>query len=602
MRPKYPAKPHLSRGKKNLDWLNPQRLFLRELQWPFVIILGFISIVLGTIGFWRYYQTYSWLDCFYQALQLFPMNSGALPPPIPWELEVARLMAPLVTAFTFILALMGIFRNQAHLIRLSMAHNHVVICGLGQKGVVLAHEFRQKNVVTVIIESNDDNPRIETCREWGAIILIGDAREAAMLRKARVQYARVLIAVCDDDGVNAKISMQAKEICEDLPNKQLNCLIHIVDPQLCNLLREQESSNNVDSGFRLEFFNIFERGALLMLQEYPAFNSSNPQKDHVPHILVIGLGRFGESLIIHAAKTWRDWSKFPDKRLRITFIDRDADWKYESLLVRYPLLLKYCDLQPIKLDLRSPDFHRGRFLFNQQGQCDVDTIYILMDNDAFNLQTGLTLLRQVKDQPTQLVIRMVEASGLAALLELNTNTNSAFRHLHSFALLDRTCTDEILLNEILARFLHEEYVRTQIKKGDNLQENPSLAPWDELHAIIVEANRHQAEHIEIELKAIHCRISTLTVWEASPLIFSAEEIEKLAHLEHDLWCQDKRNAGWTHTPSKRSPTYRVHPALVDWNELPELEKEKNREMVLSIPGLLMRAGYQIERLKSDKSN
>jgi len=307
-------------------------------------------------------------------------------------------------------------------------------------------------------------------------------------------------------------------------------------------------------------------------------------------------------LIIHAAKTWRDWSKFPDKRLRITFIDRDADWKYESLLVRYPLLLKYCDLQPIKLDLRSPDFHRGRFLFNQQGQCDVDTIYILMDNDAFNLQTGLTLLRQVKDQPTQLVIRMVEASGLAALLELNTNTNSAFRHLHSFALLDRTCTDEILLNEILARFLHEEYVRTQIKKGDNLQENPSLAPWDELQAIIVEANRHQAEHIEIELKAIHCRISTLTVWEASPLIFSAEEIEKLAHLEHDLWCQDKRNAGWTHTPSKRSPTYRVHPALVDWNELPELEKEKNREMVLSIPGLLMRAGYQIERLKSDKSN
>ena len=201
------------------------------------------------------------------------MNSGALPPPIPWELEVARLLAPLVTAFTFILALMGIFRNQAHLIRLSIARNHVVICGLGQKGVVLAHEFRQKNVLTVIIESDDDNPRIEACREWGAIILIGDAREAAMLRKARVQYARVLIAVCDDDGVNAKIAMQAKEISQELLNNQLNCIIHIVDPQLCKLLREQESSNNEDSGFKLEFFNIFERGALLMLQEYPAFNS-----------------------------------------------------------------------------------------------------------------------------------------------------------------------------------------------------------------------------------------------------------------------------------------------------------------------------------------
>ena len=307
-------------------------------------------------------------------------------------------------------------------------------------------------------------------------------------------------------------------------------------------------------------------------------------------------------MIIHAVKTWRDCSNFADRRLRITFIDRDADWKYESLLVRYPQLMKFCDLQSIKLDLRSPDFHRGRFLFDQQGHCDIDTIYILMDDDAFNLQTGLTLLRQVKDQPTHLVIRMAEASGLAALLEHNTNTLSAFSHLHAFSLLDRTCTDEILLNEILARFLHEEYVRAQIAKGDNLQENPSLAPWDDLPATFVEANHHQAEHIEIELKAIHCRISTLTVWEASPLIFSAEDIEKLAHLEHDLWSQDKHNAGWTQTPGKRSPTHRVHPALVDWKDLPELEKEKNREMVRSIPGLLMRAGYQIERLKSDKSN
>jgi len=591
-----------SHGQKHLDWLNLQRFYLRELQWPIVISLGLIAIILGTIGFWRYYQTYSWLDCFYQALQLFPMNSGALPPPIPWELQIARLLAPLVTAFTFILALMGIFRNQAHLIRLSIAHNHVVICGLGQKGVALAHDFRQKNVLTVIIEANDDNPRIETCREWGAIVLVGDAREAAMLRKARVHHARVLIAVCDDDGVNAKIAMQAKEICQDLPINQLNCIIHIVDPQLCHLLREQESFNNEIPGFRLEFFNIFERGALLMLQEYPPFNSSNPLKDHIPHILVIGLGRFGESLIIHAAKTWRDWSKSPEKRLRITFIDRDADWKYESLVVRYPQLLKFCDLQSIKLDLRSPDFHQGRFLYDQQGMFDIDTIYILMDNDAFNLQTGLTLLRQVKGQPTQLVIRMAEASGLAALLDHNTSPQSAFRHLNAFPLLDRTCTDEILLNEILARFLHDEYVRAQLAKGDNLQNNPSFAPWDELPTTFIEANRHQAEHIEIELKAVHCRISTLTVWEASPLIFSGEEIEKLARLEHDLWCQDKLKAGWHYAPGQQSPTRRKHPDLVSWQELPEPEKEKNREMVRAIPDLLLRAGYQIERLKLSNSN
>ena len=41
----------------------------------------------------------------------------------------------------------------------------------------------------------------------------------------------------------------------------LSCLVHVVDPELCGLLRLQELGSHHDAPFRLDFFNVFEGGA-----------------------------------------------------------------------------------------------------------------------------------------------------------------------------------------------------------------------------------------------------------------------------------------------------------------------------------------------------
>jgi len=574
------------------------------MQWPLIIFLGLTSIILGTVGFWRYYRSYSILDSFYASLQLISMSSGGVEPPIPWELQISRFLSPLVAAYTFFYALVEIFRDQSQLFRLSLTSNHVVICGLSQKGVALVREFRKKNIETVVIELDEDNPHIETCREWGAIVLSGDARDQVLLLKARVNKARILVAVCDDDGINAKIAMQAKDIVRTHPKGVLTCIIHIVDPQLCRLLSEREIEHEKVPAFRLEFFNVFERGAQIMVKEYPPFARNNLQTDKTPHILVIGLGRLGESLVLQAARNWRETHTPNGLQLHITIIDLDWEWKFDSLSVRYPHLSKICKMDGLKMNVRSPDFLRGDFLFNSQGLCDLDGIFICMENDSLNLNTALTLLRRMRPQGVPIIIRMSEGAGLAALLEDDEGSDSVFANLHAFGLLDRTCTAELLLGgvyERLAQAFHEEYVRAGEKTGETVQSNPALAPWEQLPEGLQEANRRQVDHLSAELKAIGYVIAPLSDWDAPGIAFTDEQIEKISGLEHQFWCEDLFKEGWTLAALPKDPTHRTHPDLIAWDELSEEEKEKGRHTARKIPAFLAQAGFQVERLKGDRA-
>ena len=71
-----------------------------------------ISLVFGYLGFSKLgavggYDLSGW-DRIYLTLQLFIGQSGYLATPIPWELEVARFLAPLAVARRRVLVLLGL--------------------------------------------------------------------------------------------------------------------------------------------------------------------------------------------------------------------------------------------------------------------------------------------------------------------------------------------------------------------------------------------------------------------------------------------------------------------------------------------------------------
>jgi hypothetical protein len=60
---------------------------------------------------------------------------------------------------------------------------------------------------------------------------------------------------------------------------------------------------------------------------------------------------------------------------------------------------------------------------------------------------------------------------------------------------------------------------------------------------------------------------------------------------------DLERDGWRRTDGPKDPASLRHPLLVPWEELPESERDKDREPVREIPEMLARAGLRVYRMR-----
>lgn len=579
------------------------RNWWQDHQWPVIGIIGLLALALGYIGFKKYFdilgESRSLWDIFYLTLQLFVLESGSVSAPVSWELEVARLLAPTIAAYAAVRAFAVIFREQFKLLRMRFFKDHVVLCGLGRKGMLLAQKFREKRESVTVIELDEGNDLLDQCRDRGAIVLVGDATDQEMLRKARVHKAKYLISTCGDDGVNAEVAVHARNLVKRRRSKFLTCFAHIVDPQLCHLLGEKELEAGKIDNYRLEFFNIFDRGALLWLKDHSPFTDAEGKSISRPHLLIVGVGQMGESLIVHSIQARKDLSPESSEKFFITLIDKEAENRKESLCLQYSQLKKACDLTPLQMDIKSPAFQRADFLFGDNKECDVTSIFICLDDDSFALSTALTLHQHTKKYKIPLVVRMAREAGLATLLQGEEGDDNDYTLIQAFGLLDRTCQPEQILegkNEIIARAIHEDYRERQKSKGQTPEENPSIVSWEKLPEDLKKSNRHQADHIRIKLIEMGFGIAPLMDWDEELFEFTEKEVEQMAIMEHERWVEERRRSGWKYG-AKKNIKKKKTPYLVPWEELDDEMREEDREPVRNLPLYLAKIGYKIYRLK-----
>jgi voltage-gated potassium channel Kch len=92
--------------------------------------------------------------------------------------------------------------------------DHVVICGFGRIGQMLAHELRAGGAQFVVIERNEQ--RVEQARTLGYLYLQEDATDEAALKGAGIARARVLATVLPDDAANVFITLSARSLNRDI--------------------------------------------------------------------------------------------------------------------------------------------------------------------------------------------------------------------------------------------------------------------------------------------------------------------------------------------------------------------------------------------------
>lgn len=562
-----------------------KRLWQPRSRW---MVLSGLWLAVAALGLWGMAgksppgSAYTAWDRLYAVPDLFALSFANDYAAVDGRIQAARFLGPLVTGATFIQASALLFREQVDRLRLRVWRDHVVVCGLGEKGLRLAMSFKDAGRRVAAVELDPASPGVPAARAHGVAVLVGDATDPAVLGQTGVRRAGELVAAADD-GTNAGIAALAREIDRAGTARPLHCAVHLLDPQLCHLLRS-EALEDAAEGVRLEFFNVHQQAARAWLAAEPVL-----EPDGRPaHLVVVGVGQLGQSLVVAAGQRWAE--RDGGGRLPVTLVDREASGRLQALRLRHPSLERWCDLAPLGLDLDRPVPEAVDAFTDLLRSGRVTAVFVALDGDAAALSAALTVRQVLGTRPASVLVRTRSEAGLGVLLGVGRSAVPVV----AFSPLDRTCTAEIVAggtHEQVARALHDDYLARARRDGGG---GAAAVPWDELPEALRESNRQAAAALAAGLHEVDLDLLPLYRWDDGGQPLTDGEVEVLARREHDRWAEERRRAGWRHG-ERRDDGARTNPLLVAWEELAEADRERNRQAVRELPAMLARAGLDIVR-------
>lgn len=544
--------------------------------------LAFAAVtVLGIVGFTRYQEAIGAVapltTRIYLALQLFVLESGSVVGPVPWELDLARLLAPVLAAYAFLRLVAVLFREQVGRLRLRFYRDHMVVAGLGSKGTRLATELLRRGDRVVAIEVDGGSVGVETVRALGGLVVVGDARSPTTLARARVGRASHLVVLCGGDGTNIEVVARARDEVRGRPAGMLRCVVHLASPELGRLLCATELERYGEAPIRVDFVNVHAAAAQALLSSHPPVTASDAT---LPRVAVLGTGTTARHVLLALARTWaaREAADQEPPIVMLGGVDAQA---LAALRRQHPELGQLLDVRPVA---------------DPAGVVAAGipaVVYVCPDDDETAASSALELRSLLAGHSTRIVVVLEERAGLAGLLE-GARLHEAGPSIVTFGLLDEACRPEFLLvgiTEVLARALHGAYVDA-VGAAAN-PDDPALRPWAKLPESLRESNRDQAAHVAVKLAAVGRAVGPLADWTSARRPFGDQELETMAMLEHERWVAERRQAGWS--PGPRDVDRRTTPYLVPWDELSEDVREKDRLFVRRLPELLASVGLQALR-------
>jgi hypothetical protein len=146
--------------------------------------------------------------------------------------------------------------------------------------------------------------------------------------------------------------------------------------------------------------------------------------------------------------------------------------------------------------------------------------------------------------------------------------------------------------EQIAQLIHEDYLEQLDEVDPTL---PTHRPWAELGERERELNRDQARDNLVKLRA-HGLVVTTEPTDDEVRHIPDALLEGLAMEEHESWMERRYAAGYRYGPERcdESPDLR-HPDMVDWDDLREEVREKDRRPIRNIPAHLRAVGLTLVR-------
>jgi hypothetical protein len=568
-----------------------------------VKLVGYGTLAVSTLvlGFWGLaiylHGRYGLWDIAYYDLQLFVLSSepirdgGKLPAP----LQIARFAAPAVTAYAIISAVVSVLDARRRELRIQRSTNHVVVCGGGRKGVLLATRLREEGAKVVLVDVAPNMDTASACKDNGIMLVDGEPNSLGTLRRAAVRRAVTLYVVTPNSATNVAIVVLAHKLTLGR-TEPLRCYVFIEDRGLRAALMAHYLGSPVRTRLELDLFSEAEISAHVLLDRQSPVAAAEVRQ----RIAIIGLDGFGQALVLELARRWQGRFRLTGEPLQLTLVDENAVDIWAQLTAQYRVLAETCQVDPIAISPGLLQTSAAGGPLEPAWRTPPDSIFVSTGDTDTSLAIGLWILRISPGTGTRVTI-CVDAHGQELNEIFHNLTSRTFGDFASFlsvfgtteAVSDPHIIREGIVVEQIARSLHGRYLDACLAQGDRPSQNEALRTWDELPERFRESNRSQARHIGWKINSIGCFLVPY-IEGGTPFSFrsSPDEIEQLARAEHVRWMEERLSTKYKYSVNGNK---NLHPDLVDWYQLPEPAREKDRIFVRAIPDILADTGFQIMR-------
>jgi voltage-gated potassium channel Kch len=214
----------------------------------------------------------SFSDRLYLTVQLFVLESnevGGVPRPFNW----ARWLAVIVAGWATVRAILLIFSTRIHRWRAARSRGHAVVFGNEGMVVRLIQDLREAGEGVVYLAKDRTGFSASKARGLGAFVVEGDPTDADALRSAGVPRARNLVALADEDAVNAEAVIRSKALQGGGRVGTFHAFARIKEPGLCRMLTGRGLEEVSPARVQLEFFDFETVAAIRLLDAYPPFRN-----------------------------------------------------------------------------------------------------------------------------------------------------------------------------------------------------------------------------------------------------------------------------------------------------------------------------------------
>lgn len=471
-------------------------------------------------------------------------------------MNILFIITPALTAgfiLSFIEKIVGYLR-----LRFSNNRRLYVFSEVNDKALLISKKLANKKNSTVIFTNVKEKPNTN-------IKSIKFSKEITNIKFNRSNYVTFYM-VSDDEEKNL---IQSLELI-DKYKKRSRTKIYVINKNA----ETPVVLDSTDKGkITVEIINENERAIFNLLDDKPLFLDSI---DNTISILIVGCGNVGKEFLRDAV-----WcSILPGYKTRILVVDKDADRIRENINVEMPDLLNNYDIAFINEDIKS-----NKALNEIKKRNNINYILVSMENDDKNIETSLLLrnlfLREFDREPV--INLFIENEFKQEQILRLSNEKGISYNLNAFGSTSDLYDNHSIINselEKLAIQIHLSYDPEDKKlKRYNLREYNKRS------------SRAIALHIKYKWYSILKDKYSDDIKENQRLfkeMYSSKVEKILVKNEHARWNAYMRSIGYVTASIDDVKNYysktdhyiyylaKMHPALVDFDELDNTSKELSK--------------------------